>query len=114
MVFFKNIILVFIFTLSTSAISAQENQVKTLEFEIITLKRDGWKSLTTGVLTHLVGSISTLSHDNLQNKDVRAGFIITNSVGLGLDLMSFTKFYKARKKQKILNSIKQTSCPSYI
>jgi hypothetical protein len=113
MALFKNIILTIFFLLFANIIFAQTYQEKEIESQIIKLKKDGWKSLSVGILTSGIGASTTLTHGPLTKKEVLSGFLIFNTVGVTLDVMSFYKFSKAKKLQKELSQIRKDCSPKF-
>jgi hypothetical protein len=61
------------------------------------LKKEGWMSLTIGGMAHTMGNMYFFYGYDLSDKRILQNFIIGNSVGLSMDIYSFTRFRKARK-----------------
>ena len=79
---------------------------KEIKKEMITLKQRGWQSLTTGLIVHgMTNVISFYEGGTLNDPRRLENFIIGNTVGLGLDIISFTYFIKYKKLKKRYNSV---------
>jgi hypothetical protein len=87
----KKLLLTLFLLLSTISFT-QENEGYRLK-----LKREGWMSLTLGGMAHAMGNMYFFYGYDLSDKRILQNFIIGNSVGLSLDIYSFTKFRQAKK-----------------
>lgn len=109
----KSLIFSLFLLMNFSLFSQEYYYTKKIEREIISLKKEGWQSLSMGILVSSTGTPTVLSYDSLKNKDVLAGFVIFNFVGAGLDIMSFTKFHKSKVLKKKLETIQRDSNPKF-
>lgn len=99
----RNIILSLILFVAINSIAQNEYETR-LRTQYITLKQEGWMSLSMGMMTHAVGLIPPI-YGNMKEPRAYGGFIFCQTIGIGLDILAFRKLYKARKIKLSLNSL---------
>ena len=72
---------------------------------MIKLKQEGWQCLSIGIMGHSFSTFGFFEYD-WSYGPAQENFFIANGFGLGLDVLAFTKFAKARKIKKQLEATK--------
>lgn len=102
----KRLIIILLMLVSFTSIS-QEPLRDQLEDNWKSYLEDGWYRLSLGVFSHAIG-FNTLQYGDLSNPPVLQGFIIANTLGLTLDVMSIHSFVKARQTRNKIKTLERT------